>query len=348
MHPFTRWAVRGSLAVATAAAALAPLAHARNDNAYTVRALVSDGTLADTTHDPLLVNPWGVAFNPTGFVWVADNATGASTLYDGNGAKNALEVSIPNGKPTGITFNATQDFKVTNGTLTGVSAFLFVTENGIVAGWSPTVDRLHALIGADSSAAGAIYKGVAIGSTADGNRLYAADFHNARIDVFDAAFAPVTLPAGAFTDPELPAGFAPFNIMNFGGELFVTYAKQDAEGEDDVHGHGLGIVDVYDTNGSLSRRLVTRGRLNAPWGMALAPDDFGRFSGMLLVGNFGDGTINAYDPQSGDYRGTLRTADHRPIVIDGLWGIAFGNGIRDQPVNTLFFAAGPDDEAHGV
>lgn len=350
MHAFTRWAARGALGLAVFVAALAPLAHAKDkgDNAYTVRSLVSDGTIPGTTNDPLLVNPWGVAFNPTGFVWVADNATGASTLYDGNGVKNALEVAIPNGKPTGITFNTTQDFKVTNGTATGVAAFIFVTENGIVAGWSPGVDHTHALIGADSSEQGAIYKGVTLGASAAGNRLYAADFHNARIDVFDAAFGPVTLPAGAFTDPELPAGFAPFNVMNFGGELFVTYAKQDDEAEDDVHGQGLGIVDVYDTSGHLSRRLVTRGQLNAPWGMALAPADFGRFSGMLLVGNFGDGTINAYDPQSGEYRGTLRAADHRPLVIDGLWGLAFGNGILHQPVNTLFFAAGPDDEAHGV
>jgi len=348
MHAFNRWVSRGALLLAVVAAGFAPLAHARNDNAYAVRALVSDGTVPGTTNDPLLVNPWGVAFNPQGFVWVANNATGSSTLYDGNGVKNALEVSIPNGKPTGITFNATQEFQVTNGTATGVAAFIFVTENGIVAGWSPAVDRTHALIAADSSGAGAIYKGVAIAASADGNRLYAADFHNARIDVFDAAFAPLTLPAGAFTDPELPAGFAPFNVMNIGGELFVAYAKQDAEGEDEVAGHGLGIIDVYDADGTLSRRLVTRGQLNAPWGMALAPADFGRFSGMLLVANFGDGTINAYDPQTGEFRGTLRDAAHRRIVIDGLWGIAFGNGIRDQPVNTLFFAAGPDDETHGV
>jgi uncharacterized protein (TIGR03118 family) len=327
-------------------------AAAKDANAYTVRNLVTDGgqgSIAAEHADPLLVNAWGVAFNPKGFVWVTDNGSGASTLYDGNGVKNALEVSIPNGAPTGITFNTTQDFAVTNGTTSAVAPFIFVTENGIVAGWSPGVDLHHAIAMADNSqTTGAIYKGVAIASNGTANFIFATDFHNGRIDVFDRNFMPVTLAAGAFTDARLPSGFAPFGIANIGGKLYVTYAKQDDAREDDVKGPGLGFVDVFDAAGKLLARLVRRGHLDAPWGLALAPANFGRFSNTLLVGNFGDGTIHAYDPASGKYRGTLKTAEHRQIVIDGLWGMAFGNDLLDQPSNTLFAAAGPNDEQNGL
>jgi len=329
--------------------AFASPAGAKDPNAYTVRNLVSDGTVPAEHTDPLLVNGWGIAFNPKGFVWVADNGSGASTLYDGNGVKNSLEVSIPNGAPTGITFNTTHDFAVSNGTTSGVAPFIFVTENGIVAGWSPGVDLHHAIAMVDNSdTTGAIYKGVAIANNGSANFIFATDFHNGVIDVFDKSFTQVTLPAGAFTDPRLPPGFAPFGIANIGGNLYVTYAKQDAERVDDVHGPGLGFVDVFDANGKLLTRLVSRGHLDAPWGLALAPAGFGRLSKTLLVGNFGDGTINAYDQVSGAYRGTLKMANHRPIVIDGLWGMAFGNDLNSQPSTTLFAAAGPNDERSGL
>jgi uncharacterized protein (TIGR03118 family) len=348
---FTRTWLRAAL-IAVAACCFAAAAHAKQEgaNAYTVRNLVSDGSIPAEHSDPLLVNPWGIAFNtnPNGFVWVANNGSGASTLYDGNGVQNSLIVSIPGGAPTGITFNTTGDFPVSNGTASGSSAFIFVTENGIIAGWSPGVDRLNALIAVDNSeTTGAIYKGVAIAAAQSGNRLYATDFFNGRVDVFDNNYAPMALGTDAFTDSRIPAGFAPFGIRNIGGNLYVTYARQDAEKEDDVAGPGLGFVDVYDPEGNLVKRLIRHGKLNAPWGLALAPADFGRFSNMLLVGNFGDGTINAFDPENGSYRGTLK-ANKRPIVLEGLWGIDFGNGFRDQPMNTLFFAAGPADETKGL
>jgi uncharacterized protein (TIGR03118 family) len=195
---------------------------------------------------------------------------------------------------------------------------------------------------------GAIYTGLAI---ANGDRLYAADFHNNKIDVFDGDFMPVTSP-GAFADPNLPAGFAPFDVQNVGGRILVSYAKQDAAREDEVAGQGLGFVDAFDTSGAFLGRVATRGQLNAPWGMAQAPAGFGRFAGDLLVGNFGDGEINAYEPQSdGSFErvGLLKSADGKPIVIDGLWALQFGHGAANNgPTDTLFFTAGPDDESHGL
>ena len=197
-------------------------------------------------------------------------------------------------------------------------------------------------------ATGAIYKGIALSAGGTGQLLYATDFHNGRVDVFDNTFAPVTLPAGAFTDPQLPSGYAPFGIQAISGNIYVTYAQQVAGSNDEAHGPGLGVVDVYDPNGVLLNRVATHGNLNAPWGIAMAPAGFGKFSNSLLIGNFGDGTINAYDPKNFTPQGQLKGQDHKPLKIDGLWGIAFGNGFVDQPVNTLFFAAGPDDENHGL
>jgi uncharacterized protein (TIGR03118 family) len=188
---------------------------------------------------------------------------------------------------------------------------------------------------------------LALAANGQGNFLFAADFHNARIDIFDAAFQPVTW-AGAFVDPKLPAGYAPFGIQNLQGNLYVAYAKQDVDARDEVPGPGLGLVDVFDASGKLIRRVATGGRLNAPWGLALAPADFGRFSNALLVGNFGDGRITAYDARSGETLGQLRGPDGRRLVIPGLWGLAFGNGISSQPTGTLFFAAGINDEADGL
>jgi uncharacterized protein (TIGR03118 family) len=321
---------------------------------YHRRDLVSNQPGAAAFTDPNLINGWGVAFNPAGFVWVSSADASKSTLYNGLGQPQSLVVDIPSpgsltgGNPTGIVFSGSSDFVVNDGLgHSGPSRFLFATENGTIAGWSPTIPPGNqALAGADHSVGGASYKGLALGGSASGNRLFAADFHNARIDTFNSTFGDVTLP---FNDPSLPAGYAPFNAMNLGGKLFVTYAQQDATGDEEVTGPGLGLIDVFDFDGNFQQRLVSPGGdLNAPWGMAIAPADFGAFSNALLVGNFGDGRINAFNPITGAPMGPLVDGTGAPIEIDGLWGIAFGNGLQFQPRTTLFFAAGPDDEANGL
>lgn len=318
---------------------------------FATKTLVADqGT--DAAHlDTHLINAWGIAFNPTAFVWVANNGTSTSTLYDGNGVPQSLVVAIPSGTagaaaPTGIVYNGSSDFKVTQNGVTGASPFIFVGEAGTVSGWSPTVNRNNAVTAVDSGG-NAVYKGLAIGAYNSANYLYAADFHNNRVDVYDANWQKATLP-GSFTDPNLPTGYAPFGIQTIGDRIYVAYAQRETGGNDDVKGAGLGIVDAYDTAGNMVKRLVTGGALNAPWGLAMAPANFGDFSNALLVGNFGDGKINAYNPTTGAFIGTLQKTDHTPIVIDGLWGIAFGNGVNSQPTNTLFYTAGPGDEAHGA
>ena len=336
----------------------APALHAEG-HFYQQHNLVSDGFVPADHTDPNLVNGWGVAFNPFGPVWVADNGTGVSTLYDGTGNIVPLVVQIPSpnnplggGNPTGIVFNGSSGFVVSKGTVSGPSRFIFATEDGVIAGWAPNLDvpiSTHAVRVIDNSAStGAVYKGLALSAGGSGSLLYAADFHNNRIDVFNSAFKPVKLPLSAFTDPTIPLGFAPFGVQAINGDIYVAYAKQDAARHDDVKGKGLGFINVFDPNGHLIRRVASRGKLNAPWGMTLAPAGFGRFSSRLLIGNFGDGRINAYDLATGEFVGRLKTADRRPIQIDGLWGLAFGNGFVNQPVNTLFFAAGPGDEQHGL
>ncbi len=315
-------------------------------------ALVGDQTVAGVHTDANLVNGWGVAFNPQGFVWVADNGTNKSTLYDGNGVPQSLVVTIPSGaggsaNPTGTVFNdSTTNFQLTSGGVTGTSPFLFAGEGGAISAWSPTVNATQAVIVFDGASAGAEYKGLAI-LTGSVNRLYAADFHNKRVDVFDGNFNKITV-SGGFTDSAIPANYAPFNIQAIAGQLYVAYAETSTGSGDEVDGAGLGYIDVFDSNGTLVKHLVSNGALNAPWGMAMAPANFGAFSNDLLVGNFGDGKINVYDPSTGTKVGTLSKADGSAIVIDGLWGIAFGNGLNSQPANTLFYAAGPSSEAHGV
>jgi len=322
--------------------------------AYIQHNLVSDGALHADHPDAHLVNAWGIAFNPFGFVWVANNHTGTSTLYDGDGNAQALVVNIPTptadigGSPTGIVYNASSGFVVTGTSGSCPSRFLFATEEGVIAGWSPAADGTHAIMAIDGSAGNAIYKGLTLSAGGSGQLLYATDFHNGKVDVFDSTFASVTLAAGAFVDSRIPQGFAPFGIQAIGGDIYVTFAMQDADAVDDVHGKGLGYVDVFDPSGNLIRRIAKRGALNAPWGVALAPAGFCGASNNLLVGNFGDGHINVYDPTRGTPIGELRGTDHRPLQIDGLWGLAFGNGLANQPVNTLFFAAGPNDEANGL
>ena len=317
---------------------------------YTQHNLVADVEgVADHT-DPDLVNAWGIAFNPTAVVWVANNGTGTSTLYDGAGNKQALVVTIPGGSPTGIVFNSSADFKAPNTVDATInpSRFIFATEHGVIAAWAPppNVSPPTAAVTQVTNAS-AVYKGLALAANGQGHFLYAANFSQGTVDVFDSSFTPVTL-AGTFDDPRLPPGFAPFGIQNLQGDLYVTYAKQDEAKQDDVPGPGLGFVNVFDPNGHLLRRVASRGPLNAPWGLALAPAGFGRFSNRLLVGNFGNGRINAFDLATGRFIGPMRGTDGHPLIIDGLWGLSFGNGVLDQPTEVLFFTAGPGDEGHGL
>ena len=321
-------------------------------SSFAVTALVSDGAVPAAHTDANLKNPWGVAFNPKGFVWVADNGTNVATLYDGNGVPQSLVVTIPDGKngsasPTGIVFNGTQSFMVAQGGKSGIAAFIFAGEGGTITAWAPAVGPTNAFVMYDDGTGGAVYKGLALATMNNNNFLYATDFHNNKIDVFNSAFVKVAMP-GAFTDPAIPAGFAPFGIQAIGANLFVTYAKQDAARHDDVAGAGLGMVDVFDTAGNLKQRFATGGALNAPWGIAQAPGNFGSMSGAILIGNFGDGTINAFNASSGQSMGPLNASNGSAIVQHGVWGLAFGNDLSNQPSNTLFFAAGPNDEADGV
>jgi uncharacterized protein (TIGR03118 family) len=343
------WITAAALVV-VAVSVLASATSAASPNSYVVTNLVSDEPGVATTLDPNLVNAWGLAALPGSPWWVADNGTDLSTLYQANGTKVGLEVSIPDGGPTGLVANAGANFVVTNGVTSGPARFIFATEGGLILGWSPAVNLTQAIVAVTRP--DSIYLGLAIGSTAAGDRLYAADFHNARVDMFDGSFNLVT-PPGAFVDPKLPDGYAPFGIANLGGQIFVAYAKQDEDQEEEVAGQGRGFVSQFDLDGSFVRRVASHGQLNAPWGLARAPASFGVFGGDLLVGNFGDGEINAYEQQSdGSYErvGALRGPNHKPILIDGLWALDFGKGnlTNNGPTDTLFFTAGPEEETHGL
>jgi uncharacterized protein (TIGR03118 family) len=317
---------------------------------YSTHVLVSDGGLPADHFDPHLVNPWGLAFDPTGFAWVANNHTGTSTLYDGSGAIQRLVVSIPTnvdprgGSPTGIVFNGSSGFGI-GGVPPAPARFVFASEDGIISGWSPKEPpgSTQALVVIDNPVG--VYKGLAILADVDGDRLYAADFHTGTIDVYDDSFGDLFL---QFVDPNLPAGYAPFNVQAIGDSLYVTYALQDANGVDDVPGPGHGFVDEFDRNGSLIRRFASAGVLNSAWGLALAPAEFGPMSGALLIGNVGDGRINAFDVKTRRFLGTLDEREGAPIQIEGLWALQFGNGVEGQPTNTLFFTAGPNEEANGI
>lgn len=325
---------------------------------YQPTRLVSDIPGMAPIVDPALVNPWGLAHSPTSALWAANNGSGLSTVYDGSGEpfplNHPLVVTIPPapgsieaGKPTGVLFNPTGDFVVSQGTHSGPAAFLFATEDGTIAGWNPNVDATNAIQAADNSGSGAVYKGLALGTSSIGNVLYATNFFAGTVDVYDASFAKVAL-SGSFVDRHAPGGYAPFGIANVGGQLFITYAQQDEEKEDDVPGVGKGFVDVFDLDGHFVKRFAQSGRLNAPWAIVSAPSSFGRFSNALLIGNFGDGHILAFDPTSGSFLGQLSDPRGKPIAIDGLWGLVFGNGALAGPTNHLYFAAGIDDESHGL
>jgi uncharacterized protein (TIGR03118 family) len=331
------------------------LAAAEPGNSYAVTNLVSDGTISAAHVDPNLVNAWGIAFLGSGPWWVADNETALSTLYNSTGTPQSLIVQLPAGSaPTGTVSNAGAGFVITDGTNSGPARFMFASEDGTISGWNPTVPppplsthAFRAVPNPNAPATGAIYKGLAIAQTTTGDFLYAADFHNNLVDVFNSSFHRVAIPGG-FVDPNLPHGFAPFGIQNVGGRIVVTYAKQDENAEDEVAGDGLGFVSLFETNGAFVARIASRGALNAPWGVALAPADFGRFKGDLLIGNFGDGRINAFDATTFEELGHLKDERGKAVVIDGLWGLGFGNGGTAGPTNVLFFAAGPADETQGL
>ena len=350
----SRIAIR-SLALASLVVAIAVLAGSANArvvaaNAYSVQSLVSDSaaTPAAST-DSTLVNGWGLSAGPTTPWWVSDNGTNESTLYGGTGAKVPLTVSVPGG-PSGTVFNGSaSDFVISQGGNSGAARFLFATEGGTILGWTPTVNGTAAVVGADRSSVGAVYKGLATMN----DRLYATDFHNGRVDVFDASFNTITT-SGGFKDAKVAKGFAPFGIQAIGGSIFVTYAKQDGARHDDVAVPGRAYVDEFTPDGRLVARVVNSGKktapLNSPWGLAMAPTDFGTFGGHLLVGNFGNGRISAYSKHGNRwlYDGQLRRSGGSLIAIDGLWAIAFGNGSAAGPANTLYFAAGPTGGQHGL
>jgi uncharacterized protein (TIGR03118 family) len=326
---------------ATGAAAAIP------GNSFTVTPLVSTATDAD------LVNAWGLTAGPATPWWVADNGTGVSTLYNGSGGKIPRTFTVGE-DPTGAVFNGTGAFPVDGAS----AAFIFATEGGQITAWQGTTGTMGTTaqpipIPND----GAVFKGLAIAQTSDGPRLYATDFHNSRVDVFDGSFTPVHKPF-AFFDPTIPRTFAPFGIQTIGGRVYVTYAKKPPPNSenpnDEVHGTGLGFVDAFDARtGLLVAKVALAGLLNAPWGLAQAPSGFGRFGGDILVGNFGDGTIDAYAPVLGGHfflpAGQLRMSDGSPIAIDGLWALQFGMGNANSgPTSTLFFTAGPKDESLGL
>lgn len=352
---------RQTFVTASAAMSVEPALAVGPSQFYAQHNLVSDiPGLADHT-DPNLVNAWGLDAGPTTPWWISDNGTGKATLY--NVSSGAITIfTVPGaggaqGNPTGLVFNGGTGFVVNNGVgAPSAARFIFSSEDGTISAFkgSPIVTVVP---NANAPAHDAIYKGLAIDSRTAGQFLYATDFHNGKVDVFDSSFHAVTL-AGTFTDPSLPAGFAPFGIQNIGGTLYVTYALQDEDKEDDVAGPGNGFVDAFDTAGNFIQRVASMGELNSPWGLALAPAGFGRFSGDLLVGNFGDGRIHAFDPstltESGEFEavGLLHSAAGRPLHIEGLWALQFGHGTTASSANglttTLFFTAGPAEEEHGL
>jgi uncharacterized protein (TIGR03118 family) len=318
--------------------------------------LVSDVPGRAQVTDPNLVNAWGASYGPGTPLWVSDAGADVSTLYQGGihgGPQTILDlvVNIPGGEPTGQAFNPTNDFVVhgSDGS-SGVARFLFVGESGHLTGWAPNVPATSPPPSTEAQDAvvtpGANYKGLAFGQTQGGPLLYAANFSARTVDVYNGIFQRV-ITEGNFEDPQLPPRFAPFNVAVLNGKVYVAYAKQDAEKEDEVAGRGLGRVDVFDLDGVLLHRMSQHGALNAPWGLTIAPTGFGKFSGDLLVGNFGDGRIHAYNPTTLRLTGTVRNRHHNPVTIDGLWALIPGNGVEGG-TDEVLFTAGPNDETHGL
>jgi uncharacterized protein (TIGR03118 family) len=321
---------------------------------FTQLDLVSDQANTALLTDSNLVDAWGIGLNPAGGnFWVANNVPSVATQYSGavNGSpftSSPLVVQIPFGGPSGVVFNGTTDFGLNNGS---PAQFLVSQETAWAAGWNPPLQTNGQAV-IDTVPTGAVYKGLAIAQNGGVNRLYVTNIHSGAIEVYDTSFHRVTTLAGSFSDPTttvpLPVNFAPFNIANIGGQLYVTYAKQNANKDGDVAGPGNGFIDVFNPDGTFVKRLVSNGPLNSPWGLAVAPASFGTVGGDLLAGNFGDGRINVFDPSNGNSLGTLNDASGTPIVIDGLWALQFGNGVSAGDSNALFFSAGPAGETHGL
>lgn len=356
-------AATGGLAVALVVPGGSALAH-EEQNAFQQTNLISDRSdQGAQVVDPDLLNPWGLAMTATSPLWVANNNSGTSTIYTisvgGTTAKKAgLTVGVPGGRvstgdgssPTGQVSNSTAGFVVTTSAGSGPAGFIFSSESGQITAWTGKADPITNGASTASlmySSPTAVYKGLAMGSTSDGSTfLYASNFHDGTVDVYNSQFQPVLL-AGHFRDPFLPRGYAPFGIQELGGHLYVTYALQDAARHDDVAGRGHGFIDVFTNDGFLVRRLVSRVGLDSPWGMAIAPAGFGPFGGQLLVGNFRDGLIHVYSPVTGRIEGTLRNAQHRPIQIANLWALTFGTASTGG-TGTLLFSAGINDEQDGL
>ncbi len=329
---------------------------------YVATPLVADGENQAETIDPNLVNPWGIAYGPDTFFWIANNGTGTSTVYDGNGAPQPtaepLVVSLPlpegsdddEATPTGLVYQGGEGYAIgTDIYGAGVSArFIFATEQGTLLGWAPELSLDEAFIVVDASGDEAIFKGLTLVQRDDNSWLLATDFRNGVVRAYDNQFQPIDLGPNAFVDPDLPSGYAPFGIQYIGDFVYVAYALQDDDGEDDVPGEGAGYVSQFEPEGAFVARVASQGPLNAPWAVTLAPDEFGAFGGALLIGNFGDGTIHAFDPESFELLGALQDADGDVLAFDGLWGLAFGNGELAGDANTLYYTAGPNDEDDGV
>jgi len=315
-------------------------------NAYIQHNLVSDiAGMADVT-DAHLVNPWGISESTGSPFWVSNQGTATSTLYNGSGVASATIVAVPSGAakqsltgPTGQVQNSSTGFVLSN---SKASSFIFATQDGTISAWN---GGTASTVMVDNSSSGAVYTGLAIYS--GGPMLYAANFNSGKIEVYDTNFHATTV-AGGFADPNLPSGYAPYNIWNLGGKLYITYAVQNSSKNEPVAAAGNGLVDIFDTNGNLLQRLASNGPLNAPWGVAIAPSTFGAFGGALLVGNFADGTINAFSLTSGSSLGALQTPSGTPIAIPGLWALIFGNGKSGGDPNTLYFSAGIQGQAHGL
>lgn len=332
--------------------------HKQEETSFAQTNLVSDGFVPATTIDPNLINPWGIAHSATSPFWVSDNGMGVTTVYTGAGAKvnvgglDSIAIAAPPGQttpasPTGDVFNiAGSGFNITSDGHTGSSVFIFATEDGTISGWNPNVDPASSVLAVDNSqgGTGAVYKGLAIAQTGHGTFLYAANFRNGTVDVFNDDFKQVK----SFTDPKVPAGFAPFNVQVLDGHLFVTFALQDDAKHDDVAGAGNGFVDEFDLNGHLLHRVASGGVLDSPWGLAIAPSGFGEFANDLLVGNFGDGTINVFNPKNDHFLGKLEDASGAPITIGDLWALVPGTGNAGSDPNKIYFTAGVQNEAHGL
>jgi len=305
---------------------------------YKITRLVSDVSGKAPNTDAQLVNAWGLAqFSDSDPVWVSNNNSNTSTFYNRTSGSKVGSVAVTSGNPTGIVAGPGTGFNVTENTKTGSSIFIFDTESGTIEGWAPSVDGAKTIVAYNGAANGSVYKGLAIDPTT--NHLFAADFANGQVQIFDNTFKLL----GSFTDKKLPRRYAPFDVAVLNGNLYVAFAERDSTHMNQINGAGLGYVDVFSTSGTLINQLIAQGPLNAPWGLTIAPSGFGAFAGDLLVANFGNGWINAFDPATGAMLGTLSDAKGYPITIKGLWALDNGPG-----TGTITFSAGPAGQLQGL